>query len=293
MTSDARFLQEQFEREKNLKALGMTALITAGIFLFLFLVSWTIPAPPPPPSDEGIEVNLGNSDFGLGKIPPQIPGDLSDARETNTNPPQTSRAVAETQPEVAENKEPDAPVIHTSAKPEIKRNPTATENAETKKNTDKPVINTPPKPVRPKAVYAGGSNKNNGGNNADSYNNVRNQGIAGGKGDQGKPNGNPNSDSYTGNGGTGNGGISITNGLAGRKPVGNMRFEDTYRYGGKVYVNVTVDANGAVTSATLQQGSPFPDINRIAVKRAYQVKFSKGSATQSGTIEIRFENPRG
>src|SRR5947199_362365 len=83
---------------------------------------------------------------------------------------------------------------------------TAILNAETKKNIDRPIVNTPPKVVKPKAVYAGGKNPNNGGNNADSYNNIRNQGIAGGNGDQGKPNGNPNSDSYTGNGGTGNGG---------------------------------------------------------------------------------------
>jgi TonB family protein len=58
-------------------------------------------------------------------------------------------------------------------------------------------------------------------------------------------------------------------------------------------VNVTVDENGNVTSANLKQGSPFPDINKIAVRRAYQVKFSKGSETQSGTIEIKFENPKG
>jgi TonB family protein len=291
--NNLNIIHEQFEREKNLKAFGMTVLITGAIFLFLFLVSWTIPQPPPPPVDEGIEVNLGNSDFGMGKIPPQIPGDLSDAKETNTNPPQTSRAAAETQPEVAENKEPDVPVVHTSPKPEVKKHAAASENAETKKITDKPVVNTLPKPVKPKAVYAGGKNPNNGGNNADSYNNVRNQGIAGGNGDQGKPNGNPNSDSYTGNGGTGNGGVSITNGLSGRKPVGNTVFEDTYQYGGKVLVNVTVDENGIVTAASLKQGSPFADINKIAVRRAYQVKFSKGSETQSGTIQIKFENPKG
>src|SRR5581483_1522238 len=139
MTNNANILHEQFEREKNMKALGMTALITGALFLFMFLVSWTIPQPPPPPADEGIEVNLGNSDMGFGKIAPQIPGDLSDAKETNTNPPQTSRAAAETQPEVAENKEPDAPVVHTSPKPETKKNPVADENAETKKVTDKPV----------------------------------------------------------------------------------------------------------------------------------------------------------
>src|SRR5436190_21393136 len=114
---------QQFEREKNFKAFGMTVLITGAIFLFLFFVSWTIPEPPTPPVDEGIEVNLGNSDFGMGKIAPQIPGDLSASKETNNDPPKTSRAAAETNPEVAENKEPDAPVIHTSPRPQVKKNP--------------------------------------------------------------------------------------------------------------------------------------------------------------------------
>ena len=127
MTTNYKILHEQFEKEKNMKAFGMTVLITGAIFLFLFLVSWTVPQPPPPPVDEGIEVNLGNSDFGMGNVPPQIPGDLSDAKETNNNPPQTSRAAAETNSEVAENKEADAPVIHTSPKPAVKKNPTATD----------------------------------------------------------------------------------------------------------------------------------------------------------------------
>src|SRR5574337_1171820 len=99
----------------------------------IFLVSCTILQPAPPPVDDGIDLNLGNSDFGMGNVPPQIPGDLSDTKETNAAPPQTSRAAAETNPEVADNKEPDAPVIHTSPKPAVKKNPTATENAETKR----------------------------------------------------------------------------------------------------------------------------------------------------------------
>ena len=157
----------------------------------------------------------------------------------------------------------------------------------------KPVINPTPAPPKPKAVYAGGKNAANSGNNADSYNNSRNQGIAGGKGDQGKPNGNPNSDSYTGNGGTGSGGISITNGLQGRRISSAARFEDQYKYGGKVSVDITVDENGTVTSAHVKPGSPFPDLNAIAERRARQLKFNKGSVPQTGTIQILFQNPKG
>lgn len=285
-------IHEQFEKEKNMKALGLTAFVTGALFLLFFLVSWTIPMPPPPPVDEGIEVNLGNSETGFGTVPPQIPGEMSSQTETNVQAPPTTQAAAETQPEVADNNEPDAPVVHTSPKPETKKNPVASENTAAKKNNDKPVVNTAPKPAKPKAVYAGGKSTE-GGNNADSYNKARDQGIAGGKGDQGKPNGNPNSDSYTGNGGTGTSGVSITNGLSGRKPVGNTRFEDTYKYGGTVLVNVTVDENGNVIAKSLKQGSPFPDINKIALRRAGEIKFSKGSEVQTGTIQIKFENPKG
>ena len=197
----------EFERQKNIKAFGYTTVITVAVF-FLFLISWTIPQQPPPPIDEGIEVNLGNSETGLGDVPPQIPGEMSNATQTTVAAPQTTHAEAETNPEVADNKEADAPVIHTSPKPEVKKNPVKEENTTTKTTTNKPVVNTPPKVVKPKAVYAGGASSNGTGNNADSYNKAKNQGVAGGTGDQGKPNGNPNSDSYSGNGGSGGSAVS-------------------------------------------------------------------------------------
>lgn len=290
--NNLKYIHEQFEKEKNMKALGLTAFVTGALFLLFFLVSWTVPVPLPPAIDEGIEVNLGNSETGFGNVPPQIPGELSAATETSINAPQTTHAAAETQPEVADNNEPDAPIVHTSTKPATKKNPVSTENNDTKKNNDKPVISTVPKPAKPKAVYAGGKSSS-GGNNADSYNKVRDQGVAGGKGDQGKPNGNPNSDSYTGNGGTGTSGVKITNGLSGRRPVSNTRFQDTYNHGSVVEVNVTIDENGNVISKSLKKPSPFSDINKIALKRAGEIKFSKGSEVQSGTIQIRFEEPKG
>ena len=281
-----------FEREKNTKALGYTAGLLGTLFLFFIFMSWTLPVPPPPVVDTGVEVNLGNSDQGLGDIPPQIPGEPSQEQQTNFNPPPTVHAQAETQPEVAENDEADATPIVTSPKPQVKKQ-VAVENNDNKKVSTQTVVNPTPAPPKPKAVYAGGTSAGSGGNNADTYNNSRNQGIAGGNGDQGKPNGNPNSDSYTGNGGRGAAGISIKNGLQGRRISSSAHFQDAYKYGGKVSVDVTVDENGSVTSARVKPGSPFPDLNAIAVKRAYQLKFNKGDTPQSGTIEIVFQNPKG
>ncbi|MFW1568030.1 hypothetical protein ACEV9J_24020, partial [Vibrio parahaemolyticus] len=92
-----------------------------------------------------------------------------------------------------------------------------------------------------------------GGNNADSYNKSNNQGIAGGKGDQGNPNGNPNSDSYTGNAASGNSGngVTIRNGLDGRRITKLPSFEDDFNENAKVAVDITVDGSGAVTAATI------------------------------------------
>ena len=286
------FEQQEFEKKKNRQALLLTLSVLGAFFLFFFLVSWTIPAIPPPLANEGVEVNLGNSETGFGDIPPQIPGETSLTNETNSNPPPSQSSMAETQKEVAENNDLSSPAIKTSPNPSAKKNVNLDNTSSAKKSNATPV-KTPPSPPKPKAVYSGGTNKENGGNNADSYNNVRNQGISGGNGDQGKPNGNPNSDNYTGNGGRGNAGININSGLSGRKISSSARFEDTYKYGGKVIVNVSVDANRNVTSVSINQGSPFKDINDIALKKARLLKFSKGSEAQTGTVVIKFENPKG
>lgn len=281
-----------FERNKNIRALAYTVGIIAILFLLFVLWKWSVPIMQKPLADMGVEVNLGNSDEGLGDVPPQIPGPPAEEQQTNYNPPPSQQAEAETQAEVAENDEKDVPEIHTSPKPEKKKE-VAKVNNPVKKAATKPVTNPTPAPPKPKAVYAGGSSKTSGGNNADSYTKSNNQGIAGGQGDQGKANGNVNSDSYTGNGGTGSAGISISRGLQGRRLAGGARFQDQYKYGGKVSVDVTVDENGTVTNAKVKPGSPFADLNSIAVKRAYQLKFNKGTATQTGTITIVFQNPKG
>lgn len=245
---------QHFEREKNLKALGLTALICCALLLVLFFVSWTLPQIPIPVQDEGVEVNLGNSDQGLGNIAPQMPGEPAMAEENTYNPPKTSVAVAEPEQtkELAENDETDATPVRTSTKPVTKPKPNVPDETKAKKTVQaQPVVNATPAPPKPKAVYKGGTAKGNGGNGSDSYNGVKNQGIAGGYGDQGKPNGNPNSDSYTGNGGTGKSGVSIRSGLSGRRFTKLPSFTDDFNENAKVAVDITVDRNGNVTSASV------------------------------------------
>jgi len=284
----------QFERSKNLKASGITLLCCALLFIVFFFIHWTVPQTPKPILDEGIEVNLGNSETGLGDIAPAVPGEP--ATETvisdNTPSPQTSLPSQENNITPAENSEEDEPVISKPIKPIIKPT-TKNTNTPTTKNI-KPAETTTPTPPKPKATMAkyNGSN-GNGGNNADSYNGVKNQGIAGGNGDQGKPNGNPNSDSYTGNAASGNSGVSIRSGLKGRKITKLPSFEDEFNEPAKVAVDILVDANGTVTNATINpKGTTTTNqnIRGIALKKARQLKLNAATNDEeSGTIVFNFK----
>lgn len=277
-----------------MKALGLTIAICAALFLLMFLVSWTAPQVPPPAVDNGIEVNLGNSDVGMDTKAPEIPGEMSKSDETNYELPKVapSRAEPDEVKEVAENNDKDAPEIHTSPKP--KKEPKPVAELPKAKAEKKPVVAAASAPPKPKALYKGGTTENNaGGNGGDTYNGVRNQGIAGGKGDQGKPNGNPASDSYTGNGGTGKGGVSIRSGLSGRRFIHLPSFTDEFNDNAKVAVDITVNAAGNITNAVVNpRGTTTTNRNilNIAVTKARQLKLNAGSADeQTGTIVFDFK----
>ncbi|MGL6268254.1 MAG: hypothetical protein ACRC2O_10005, partial [Chitinophagaceae bacterium] len=270
------------------------------LFLF-FIISWTIPPPPVQPEEEGIEVNLGNSDIGFGEIQPLIPDPPAAEDQQVNTPPKTQITQAEEAKEVETNDQdkeaPDVslpkPIKPKAESPNIPKK----ENVAPAKNTNpKPVVveNPKPAPPKPKYIYKGGDGTGKGGNNADGWNNSQGQGVAGGKGDQGKINGNPNSDSYNGSGGSGKSGVSISKGLQGRRITKLPSFEDEFNENAKVAVDIKVDKNGSVLSATYQpRGSTTSDagMREIALRKARQLKFSpnpEGSDTELGTIIFNF-----
>jgi outer membrane biosynthesis protein TonB len=285
-----------FEREKNIKALSYTTTVCIALFLFFFFAQWQLPVIPQPVAEESIEVNLGNSDEGLGDVAPMIPGEQSSQAENNYTPPATSQPVAQQQHiEGDVNEADDAPVVNNNPKPVVHNKPVPANNTvvnKPKPNTT-PVTNPTPTPPSPKAVYKGGNNNGPGGNNADSYNGIRNQGIAGGKGDQGNPNGNPNSDSYKGNASSGNSGVRIRSGLSGRKFTRLPSFEDDFNENAKVAVDIIVDKEGNVTSAIVNpRGTTTTNANirAIATRKARQLKLNAGSEDdQTGTILFDFK----
>ncbi|HSC40007.1 MAG TPA: hypothetical protein VLD19_19120 [Chitinophagaceae bacterium] len=286
-------MTDNFEARKNLQAGTITAAILGLLLLLLLIVGWQIPSPAPPPVEEGLEVNLGNSDKGLGTDQAFEPGKPAPQDQQRYTPPK---------PVVAEKEEVKDPMTNDKDAdvPEIKKpvivKPAATKIAEkeTVKKTPKkimPKVEPTPAPAKPKAVFKGTNGTGTGGNEADSYKKGGNQGIAGGKGDQGQPGGDPSSTNYKG-GGHGNSGVAISRGLEGRRIVRNPSFEDDFNENAKVAVDIRVDAGGNVISANFQQrGSTTSTASLIAIakRKAMEVKFNTGGDESMGTIVFNFK----
>ncbi len=285
-------VKSNFETQKNIKATGITAVVCVLLFIIFFFVQWTIPVTPPPIVADTIEVNLGNSETGLGDIAPEIIG--APAKEVSAENEQTQASTEKEQIQniqPIENSSKDEPEVSVPAKKAVVPTPIAKPIIE--KLKPKKIENIVPPTPKPKAQmgkYSGGNG--NGGTNSDTYNGVKNQGIAGGKGDQGQANGNPNSDSYKGIA-TANSGVSIKSGLNGRRIAKLPNFEDEFNESAKVAVDITVLADGSVATATINpRGTTTTNatIRNIALRKAKLLKMSAGvDAEQNGTIVFNFK----
>jgi outer membrane biosynthesis protein TonB len=288
------YITDNFEARKNWKASGYTLLICIMLVILLLLVNWTLPTIPPPVVEDGIEVNLGNSDRGLGTDQPYLPGKPSQQNQEKYTPPRPAPVEKVAVKEVETNdKEEDAPAI--KKPPVTKPNATKIPDKEVVKHKQvkitEPVTNPTPAPPKPKAVFHGVNGNGTGGNDADDYKPGKNQGIAGGHGDQGQPGGDPNSNNYTG-GGKGNSGVSISKGLQGRRFTSLPSFTDDFNDNAKVAVDIHVDASGNVISADYQpRGSTTSDasMKAIALRKAHQIKFNGASDESVGTIIFNFK----
>lgn len=288
-------MADNFESQKNLKATGYTAAACALLLIIFFFVSWTLPVEPRPTVEDGIEVNLGNSDKGLGKDQPYLPGEPSAEDKEKYTPPKP--AVVEKAPakdvETDDNNKEDAPVVKKAVvtKPNATRIPDKEETKVKARPVKTPDPIPTPKPVKPKAVFHGVNGTGNGGNASDDFKPGGNEGIAGGRGDQGAPGGNPNSTNYTG-GGHGNSGVVISRGLAGRGIVSSPSFTDDFNENAKVALDIHVDAAGNITDAEYTpRGSTTGESNLIAIakRKARQVKFNAGNDESVGTIVFNFK----
>jgi outer membrane biosynthesis protein TonB len=236
-----------------------------------------------PQQDEYIDINLGSSDVGSGNDQPQLPGEPAPAQQEAYTPPQAvTQASAEAARDVEENDEPEAPPVYKPAntRPDAKKI-----NEETKVVKSAPTTATPtpaPPAPQPRAVMGqvrGGNG--NGGNGAETYKPGTGEGQGGGPGDQGSVGGNPNGRDYT------------PRRLAVKTvSIPAKSFEDEFKEGGKIVLEIEVDENGRLESANFQpRGSSISNRSQIdiAKRRARELSYPKYPGGFKQNIEFQFE----
>ncbi len=255
----------QEEKNKTISG-GITILCMALVVVVCLAFGYDPPNPPIP--EEGVEVNLGNSDFGLGNNP------MPEASEASSAPrPRTATEQVSTQ-----RTESTTP-INTSDRPSTAK----TDN--TTPTTTKP---EPPKEpeINKNALFNG--NRGNKNKNANSGS----EGNTYGSGNMGKEGGDPNSNRYDGTPGKGGAGFS----LAGRSARALPSPQTNTNKEGKVVVKIWVDRDGNVTQVTApEKGSTLTDAGLVSKAKAAAMKAkfsSKADApeVQVGTITYIFRN---
>jgi len=295
----------KIDKDKRRGIIG-TIIVHILVILSLFLIALRTPLPLP--GEEGVEVNFGYDETGYGQVQSETPP----PQAKPTPPPKTVQPQPKPQPvedkeELIEQNIEEVPVIEEKVeeKPEeVKEEPkeepeekTEPEEEVKEEPEETPVDSTyiteevveepepvpDPEPVvNQRALFKGSANNNTQGTN---------QGIAGGVGDQGKPQGFKDSDKYDGRGGKGNGTSFY---LGGR---GSLYLEEpstNFKEQGTVKVDIWVDRNGVVQKAQVKaKGTDILDQNlrRLAVEAAKNSKFEsdpKADNLQRGTITYKF-----
>lgn len=259
---------EQKEQKSRIAALAGTIVFHGLMLLTLLLLALRTPLPLP--GEEGVEINLGYSDDGMGDIQPETPA-LSPSAAT---PPSQSKA----DDKIVTEKTEEAPALDKTKNKTTKASTTPTTKPTTEKPKE-PVVNQ-------KALYPGKSTKTAAGGN---------QGITGKPGDQGKENGTAGSPNYEGNGGQGNG---ISYELGGRgarslpKPIYNSPEQ------GKIVVSIKVNREGKVTYASAgAKGTTITEINlrqqaESAARKTIFAPDADAPEEQRGTITYVFVKQR-
>jgi hypothetical protein len=259
-------MELSFEQEKNIKAGVFTLLICIALSCLFISMHWQQPASTViPPAPAYMEVNLGNNTIGQGEI-------ASLSKEA----PATEVGASKSLKVAAMNK---AVEINASGNDP---NDEAIRSSKAKTNIKNLPLPPAPKPKALMGKYVGGNDK--GGINQDSYNNVKDQGIAGGKGDQGLANGSVNGKNYEGTGGP-----FVTK--------GDRRVTKAYSFNGDVepatiYAEIEVNPTGIGRFVQIVKGSSSNDskYKKAIVEYLTKISFNSSDHVSNVTVKFKFEN---
>lgn len=277
------------------KGIAGTVIIYAGVLIVLIFVGFSVPKPQ---EEEGILVNFGTDETGLGLIEPSQSASIE---ETVPPPPATSETPSKEEAVVTQNFDKEAPEVKKvdpeaarkkkeqieadrvrQAELEAERIKKASEEAEKQRIAEEQKRISD---ISNRTKNALANSKNSGTTSAG-------EGVAGGMGNQGDPAGSVNSKNRGTGSGTGNSGVSYD--LAGRnfQSLPNPRYD--YQGEGKVVVEINVDRNGNVTQAIpAAKGSTTLDeyLLNAAKEAALKAKFDPkpdAPTVQKGTITYNF-----
>ena len=244
-------------QEKKDKGIAIAGTIVAHALAVLVLFLMAFRTPLPLPGEEGVEVDLGMMNQGMGNIQPETPAIPQAAlpqQQLNNN-----------EDIVSQNDE-EAPAIE---KPKV-----------TKPKETKPVEETKPK-SDPRGSFKWNENSQAGGS----------EGVTGQPGDQGDPNGLAGIKQYGGHGGGGNGpGYD----LGGRGAKSLHRPNNDFTEEGIVVVEIWVNPAGKVTRAEIKQkGTTIinSEMRQKAIQAALRSTFAadpNAPDEQRGTITYTF-----
>jgi outer membrane biosynthesis protein TonB len=269
---------------------GIAGTIGFHLLALLAILYFALSTPLPLPGEEGVEVNLGSSSTGFGRVQEQSPP----PRQQETPPPPPPQTDPEPEPEeeiITQDVE-ETPAIEEEdieKKDEDKEEenlireefPDPVEETEQKPEEEPEPQPEPPK-VNERALYKGKQAEDGEGSN---------EGISEGAGDQGNPDGSPDADNYEGQGGAGSG-VGYDLGGRGAKHLPKPAYESEEQ--GKVVVEIKVDRNGKVVSAIAgAKGTTIADLRlrRLAEEAALRSVFASdpnAPERQRGTITYNF-----
>lgn len=258
------------------KIFGITGTTILHLIVLFLLFHFCLSTPLPLPSEEGVEVNIGNSDQGMGIIQKKLVKIKTDI------PEKRPKAVdSKTKEEFITQDLEEATVIKKSVKKKETKKPIKT-------TIKKPVKKIPPKPkVNTRALYS--ANKTNKG-----------EGETNKAGDQGKLYGKPKAKSHISSGGAGDGvsgsgdGSGISFNLSGRRSITLPKPSYNSMEQGRIVVNIWVNRKGEITKVIAgARGTNISDQKmwKLAKSAALKAKFSPNPDApeiQKGSITYNF-----
>ena len=243
------------KKDKGIAAVGTIIIHALVLLVLFFIIMPTVKLQ----GEEGVEVDLGMMNQGMGNIQPEKPAIPQAAQ------PQQQQAKSKQEDLVTQNDE-EAPALE---KPK-----------NTKPNQEKPAEEPKPK-VNDRALFKGSNTPQAGGS----------EGITGQPGDQGKPNSLAGIKQYEGNGGKGNGpGYD----LGGRGAKSLHRPNNDFIEEGIIVVDIWVNRQGKVTRAEVAtKGTTLinNDMRQKAKQAALRSVFAadpNAPEEQHGTITYTF-----